>query len=372
MGNIPKTCKAAVLVEYGQPDVIQEVAIPEVEDGGILVKVLMAGICGTDVHQHLGDLSIKAPLPNIQGHETLGEIVKLGNGRVMDVAGEPLKEGDRIMWAHAFCGECYFCKIIRKPYMCLKSSGYGFAPPHLLRGGFAEYEYVIPKTEVVRVPNEVTDEEALGVGCAFRSVVAGFERIQSVGGISIGDTVVIQGSGPMGLYSTVLAAESGASNIIVIGAPAARLEIAKKWGATHVINIEDVKNDADRTKMVQELTCGRGAEVVVECSGYPPAFNEGLDLLMKSGIYLLLGATSTTSINFVPNTILNKQAIIIGNASADIKHFYRALKFIKKNRHKYPFGDMISRKYQLEEINEALENMHKAVDVKAAIDNRNR
>ena len=82
MSDIPKTCKAAVLVEYGRPLEIREVAIPEVESGAILVKVEMAGICGTDVHQQKGELTIKSPLPNIQGHETIGRIVKLGEGRV--------------------------------------------------------------------------------------------------------------------------------------------------------------------------------------------------------------------------------------------------------------------------------------------------
>ena len=139
MGQLPKSCKAAVLVEYNQPFAIREVGLPEVEDGGILVKVRMAGICGTDVHQHEGKLGMRLPLPNLMGHETLGEIVKLGKGRTRDVAGEPLAVGDRIFWAHASCGECYYCKIVRKPFMCEKLTVYGHYPPELLRGGFAEY-----------------------------------------------------------------------------------------------------------------------------------------------------------------------------------------------------------------------------------------
>ena len=82
MSSIPKTCKAAVLEEYGKPLQIREVRIPEIGPGAILVKVEMAGICGTDVHQQKGELTIKSPLPNIQGHETIGRIVKLGDGRV--------------------------------------------------------------------------------------------------------------------------------------------------------------------------------------------------------------------------------------------------------------------------------------------------
>lgn len=372
MSNIPKTCKAMVLVEHGKPDVIQEIEIPEIKSGDILAKVQLAGICGTDVHQNLGDLSIKPPLPNLQGHETLAKIAKMGEGVTTDVAGQTVKVGDRIMWAHQFCGKCYACKILQQPYMCTSSKGYGFAPPQALRGGFAEYVHVTAGTDFVRVPDSVTDEEAIGVGCAFRTVINGYEKLNDHGGIKAGDTVVIQGSGPVGLYATVMAAQSGAIKVIVIGAPADRLELAKKWGATDVINIDEVKDSAERTKMVLEMTNGRGAEVIVECSGYPPAFNEGFDLLARAGIYLIMGQTSTNTIQFMPNIIMSKQAIVIGSGSADIRHFYKALKFIEAYRHKYPFGELISKTYELEDLNDALESMHKGLDIKAAIDCRNR
>ena len=175
--SIPATSRAAVLEEYGQPLRILDVPIPKVGPGEILAKVELAGICGTDVHQSRGTLTIRPPLPNLQGHETIARIVELGAGRTKDVAGEPLRIGDRIMWAHADCGQCYWCKVARDSVLCSSRQGYGFADPSLLRGGFAEYEHVSAATDVVRVPDELSDEEAVGVGCAFRTVVAGFERI---------------------------------------------------------------------------------------------------------------------------------------------------------------------------------------------------
>lgn len=367
MSNVPKTCNAMVLVEYGKPDVLQEVAIPEIKAGDILVRNLLAGICGTDVHQNLGDLSIKAPLPNIQGHETIGAIAKLGEGVTTDVAGTPVAVGDRIMWAHQFCGKCYACKILQQPFMCSSSKGYGFAPPQALRGGFSEYEYVTAGTDFVRVPDGVTDEEAVGVGCAFRTVINGYEKINKHGGINAGDTVVIQGAGPIGLYSTVMAAQSAASKIIVIGAPAERLMLAKEWGATDIINIDEVKDPKDRTQTVMSLTNGIGAQVVVEASGFPPAINEGFDLLAKAGIYLIMGQTSTKTIEFMPNIIMTKQAVVLGSGSADIRHFYKALKFIEAHKHQYSFSKLISKAYKLEDLNDALESMRKGSDIKAVI-----
>jgi len=368
----PKTSKAAVLDEYHTRNTIREVTIPDIDANEILVKVLLAGICGSDVHQREGALSIQTPLPIIQGHEALGRIIKLGGERKTDVAGQPLKENDRIMWSHAYCGKCYFCKVLRKPYMCRNPQLYGYASPEMLCGGFSEYECVLQNAEVVRVPDELTDEEALGVGCAFRTVVNGFEKLQKHGGIATGDCVVIQGAGPVGLYSTVLAAQSGASRIIVIGAPANRLTLAKRWGATDTIDVDAVMEPEARLAMVLELTEGRGAQVAVECAGVPAAFNEGMDLLAKGGIYLVMGQTSTNPVEFSPNKLLAKQAVVLGSSSADITHYYRALKFIQRFRGTYPFAELITNTYKLEEINEALDNMQKGVDIKAAIDNRNR
>jgi len=369
MAEIPRTCKAAVLEEYDKPLQIREVPIPDVEPRGILVKVEMAGICGTDIHQSHGTLTIKPPLPNIQGHETIGRIVKLGEGRTIDVAGERLNVGDRIMWAHADCGECYWCEVAREQVHCAKRQGYGFAPPAALRGGFAEYEYVTPLTKVVKVPNELTEEEAIGVGCAFRSVVAGYERL---GGVRLSENVVIQGAGPIGLYSCLMAAEGGAAGVIVVGAPGGRLELAKKWGATAVIDIEEVADAAARREKILALTNGRGPELVVEASGVPAAFNEGLDMIQKGGRYLVLGQSSAATVPVAPGIITGKGLILVGSVSAAIQHFYKALQFIGNRRTKYPFADIVSHTYRLEQINEAFTDMQSGKAIKPVIDNRRR
>jgi len=369
MTEVPRSCKAAVLEEYGQPLAIREVLVPRLEPGGILVRVEMAGICGTDVHLVRGELSMRPPLPIIPGHETIGQIVALGDGRTCDVGGEPLKVGDRIMWAHADCGQCYWCEVVRQPVLCANRQGYGFAPAETLRGGFAEFEYITPGTKVVRIPDELTDEEAIGVGCAFRSVVAGYEKL---GGIGFQENVVIQGAGPIGLYATVMAREGGAGKVIVVGAPRSRLELAKKWGADHVIDIEEVRDAAERQAQILDLTQGRGPETVIECSGNPQAFNEGLGMLQRGGRYLVLGQTSLAAISVVPNVIVHKGLTVIGHTSGAIPHFYRALQFIRSRRKRYPFADIVTAKYRLEEINEALESMRLGKEIKPVIDNRER
>lgn len=372
MSDIPKKSKAMVLVEYGKPLQMREYPIPEVESRSILVKVEMAGICGSDIHQWHGKMGLKAPLPNIPGHETLGRIVKLGKGRTHDAAGEPLSIGDRIMWAFAVCGECYWCKISRQPFLCLKRTTYGGCNadkyPHLL-GGFAEYEYVTPSTDVVKVPEELTAEEVIGVGCAFRTVVAAYERL---GGVSIQDDVLIQGAGPLGLYSLLLAIEGGARKTIVVGAPKVRLDLAGKWGADHVINIEEISDPSQRKDQILSLTRGRGPDIVVEACGVATAFNEGLEIIRKGGRYLVMGNTSEVTTPITPSTIVLKGLDIIGNMSATISHYYKALKFVKNKRAKYNFADIVTNKYSLEQVNDALAAMEAEKEIKPVIDNRGR
>ena len=365
MTTLPKTCKVAALEVYGEPLQIREVPLPTVEPKGILVKVEMAGICGTDVHSQRGELTIKPPLPTIPGHETIGKIVDLGPGRTIDVAGDPLKPGDRIMWAHIDCGECYGCEIARDSVQCIKRGYYGYFPREALMGGFAEYAYITPATKVVKVPDDLTNEEAVGVGCAFRTVVGGFERF---GGLRFQENVVIQGSGPVGLYATVMAAEAGAGKIIVVGAPANRLALAMKWGATDVINIDEVKDAGERKKQILALTNGRGPEVVVECSGAPIAFNEGLDMIQKGGRYLVMGQTSAHTIPMAPGLITGKGIDIVGASGASIPHYYKALQFIRHKKDKYPFADIVTHRFALKDIMKAYEVMASGEAIKPVID----
>jgi D-arabinose 1-dehydrogenase-like Zn-dependent alcohol dehydrogenase len=363
MVEIPEKSKAAVLVDFGKPLEIRELPIPQVEPRGILVKVEMAGVCGTDIHQWKGDMGKRVQPPLVPGHETVGKIIKLGEGRSCDCAGEPLKEGDRIMWAHVDCGECHSCKVLKQSTLCEHRFGYGYYDS--LTGSFAEYEYVLPKADVVKIPEGLTNEEVVGVCCAFRTAVGAFERLP---GLGMQSTVVVQGVGPVGLYSIVLSKIGGAGKIIAIGAPSVRLNLAKKWGADEVINIEEIPDAAKRNEKILSSTYGRGADLVVEASGVPIAFGEGLDMLRRGGRYLVIGQTSPRGIiKMSPAAIVWKNLEIIGQCGADISHYYKALQIIKNNRQRFSFGDIITHQYSLKDINFAYASMVAGTDIKPAI-----
>jgi len=367
--NIPKTSKAMVLPEYNKPLELQEIEIPELGPGDMLVKVNLASVCGTDCHLAHDELSMHPPTPIIMGHETIGEICYLPDNIKADITGVPVKVGDRIMWSHLFCGSCYSCKVLHEPVMCDRSRGYGFSTAKDLRGGYAEYEIVLAGTDFVRIPDDVTSEEAVGACCAGRTVVNAFDGLARCGGIRQGDTVVVTGVGPVGLFAIVYAAQTGASKVIAVDVSPTRLEFSKKWGATDVVNAKDFKDSAEKVEFIRNLCGGRGADVIFECSGSLFVFAENLDMLAWYGKYVVIGQTSEEAVSIVPNKIQRRSAVVIGSHSGDIRHYIKSLKFIQANKHKYPFGEIISKKYKLEDANQALEDMRAGIALKAALVN---
>ena len=358
-----------VLEEFSKPLVYKDVAVPELKPGDMLCKVAMASVSGTDVHLSRDELSMHPPTPIIMGHETVGEILYLPDEVKTDVAGTPVKVGDRIMWSHFFCGKCYACRVLHEPVLCSASRGYGFSQSHELRGGYAEYEVVLANTDFVRVPDSLTNEEAVGACCAGRTVVCAFDKLYSCGGIRHGDNVLISGAGPVGLYACVMAAQSGAGKVIVTDISPNRLEFAKKWGATDVINSKDFADSKERIQYIRQLCGGRGVDLVIECSGVPSVFSESIQYLANPSKYLVIGQTSDSSVSIVPNDFQKHNCILIGSHSGDIRHYIKCLKFIEANKDKYPFGEIISKKYKLSEANQALEDMRSGLALKAALVN---
>jgi L-iditol 2-dehydrogenase len=224
---------------------------------------------------------------------------------------------------------------------------------------------VVPNADIIKVPADLKNEEVIGVCCAFRTAVAAFERLGSLG---IQSSVVVQGCGPVGLYSTLLAAEGGAAQLIVVGAPTLRLDLAKKWGATEVINIEEMPDAAKRKAAIVALTSGRGPDVVVEASGVPIAFREGMDMVRRGGRYLVIGQSSPDAEqSIIPGLLMLKHLEIIGVGSATIRHYYKAIQFIKNKRTRYDFAAIVTNHYGLNQVNEAVNAMMTGKEIKPVI-----
>jgi threonine dehydrogenase-like Zn-dependent dehydrogenase len=363
-----ESCAAAVLVEYEKPLETRRYPIPEgLAPGEVLVRVEMAGICGTDVHLWLGQLAI--PLPVILGHETVGRVEQIGAGLATDWRGCPVSVGDRITWASSIvCGECYYCRVKRQPTRCLFRKAYGISycaddQPHL-RGGYAEYILLRSGTAIFRIPDSLQPESVLGAGCALTTALHGLERAP----VKLGDVVVIQGTGPVGLAVLALARESGASKVILIGGPEHRLHLARRFGADEVISIEDAKDADARRKLALEYTGTYGADVVIECVGHPSAVAEGFDLCCDGGAYLVLGQYANAGdVAINPHTITRKQLSVVGSWGFEPRHVDQALRLLEGTDWKYRFADEVTHTFPLEHASEALETVRQCRSGKAVL-----
>lgn len=348
--------RAAVMPAFQQPLEIREYPEPaELEPGTALVRVEMAGICGTDVHLWLGQLPIPTPL--ILGHETAGRIERMGEGLEKDWRGEPLRAGDRVCWASSIaCGECYYCRVKIQPTRCLLRKAYGISyncdePPHL-RGGYAEKILLRAGTSIFRIPDSVPTEAVIGAGCALTTAIHGSERAT----IHWGDTVVIQGAGPVGLAALAVAKTAGALKTIVLGGPAHRLGLAREFGADTIIDIETETDLTDRRKHVLEETGGYGADVVIECVGHPEAVNEGLEYCRDGAKYVVLGQYANAgNISFNPHTITRKQLQVIGSWGFEPRHVDRALRLLESTDWKTRFAKQVTHRFPLDKADEALQ-----------------
>ena len=167
--------------------------------------------------------------------------------------------------------------------------------------------------------------------------------------------------------ATALAATAGARRVIVIGAPDDRLAIASRFGATQTISI-DRSDAAARLAAVREATDGRGADVVMEFTGHPAAFAEGLEIVRKGGRYLVVGQLGEGSTEIKPSTIVKKNIRVIGAFSGDARSYWKALTFVSRHIDDIPFGAMISNRYRLDDVNEALARMKRLEEIKPVIE----
>jgi len=345
--------RAAVLREFEQPLEIRSYPDPNAGPGECVIRVEMAGICGTDVHLWLGQLPI--PIPVILGHETVGRIEQLGSGLEKDWRGEPLRVGDRVCWASSIaCGECYYCRLKAQPTRCLTRKAYGISynaeeSPHL-RGGYAEKIHLRAGTALFRIPDSLPTEAVVGAGCALTTAIHGCERCP----VQWGDTVVVQGTGPVGIAALAVAKQSGAARILVTGGPSHRLELAREFGADLVIDIGEA-DAAERKRRVLAETGGHGADVVIECVGHPEAVNEGLEYCRDGARFLVLGQYANAgNISFNPHTITRKQLQVIGSWGFEPRHVDRALRLLEAAHWKMLFARQITHRFPLEQADEAL------------------
>src|SRR5690606_15449971 len=154
------------------------------------------------------------------------------------------------------CRSCRYCRAYRLPSRCVQRRAYGVniacaEPPHLL-GGYSQYQFLYADTAVFKLPDDLPSESVVGAGCASGTAVHGFEKLA----MRWGESVLIQGAGPVGLASVAIAKEAGGRPVIVIGGPRERLERCRRFGADVTIDIDEVREPAARRRIVLDATGG--------------------------------------------------------------------------------------------------------------------
>jgi threonine dehydrogenase-like Zn-dependent dehydrogenase len=359
--------RAAVIPAPNTPVEVREFPEPLLEPGAALLRTAYSEVCGTDVHLLHGQLP-DAPYPLIPGHINVGTLEHLA-GPVTDAFGEPLREGDLVTFldVHETCNQCWYCLVAKATTRCPHRKVYGitYGAEEGLLGGWSELIYLKPGVKIMRLPPGLTPELVIAGGCALPTAFHAVERAQ----VRLADHVVVQGSGPVGLMACALSRLSGAQQVIVIGAPRLRLDLARKLGADHVISIEDTDRE-ERLQAVRDLTGGRGADITVEATGSPQAIPEGMALTRDAGVYAVVGQyTDAGPVEFNPHHDLNRKHLDVrATWGIDASHMYKALQSLARFRDAFPWGEVVSRRYRLDQANEALADVAAGRVVKAVIE----
>lgn len=321
-------------VLYKEQDLrIEECPVPEIGEGEVLVKNKISTTCGTDVKNYKRGYPLLKP-PHPFGHEFSGVIAKTGK----NVKG--FKEGDRVAVHNtAPCNECYFCKM-GQPSMC----------ENLLfnRGAYAEYVKVperIVRQNMFRLEDGISHKTA-SLMEPFSCAVYGIDNCP----VHQGDTVIINGAGPIGLMFARLAVLKGA-RVIITDMMENRLKLAGKLGVYRAVNLTGVE---DTVEYLRSLTEGnRGADIVIEATGLVAVWETSIRMARKGGFVLLFGGTKGGNTLHVDTTLMHySQLTIKGVFHTTPRHVMEALELLKMGV--ISSDDFIQHEYPLEDLEKAL------------------
>ncbi len=365
------SCRAAVLWDVGQGWSVEDVVLRDPGDNQVEIKVMASGLCHTDDHHVTGDFP--ATLPLVGGHEGVGIVTRVGRHVTR------VKEGDHVVSVPmANCGVCRFCNDGRS-YLC-DMNMYAMQPTgpdgihaftargshvaafmHL--GTFSEY-MVAPEIQIVKIDDDIPFDAACLLGCG---VPTGWGSAVNIAKPRTGDTVVVVGTGGVGMAAVQGARASGAANVVAVDPVDFKREQALKLGATHcAASIEDAK------RLVSELTLNVMADSIVITVGVlrGTLFAELHDLLAKGGIICTTSvarhddATIHLPIAYFMLSGKRIAGSVLGNTNPlwDIPRLCDMYR-----RGELKLDEMITRRYSLEDINQGYEDMHAGKNIRGII-----
>lgn len=356
---------AAVMPAPGAPVEVRELPLPELEQDSALLRVEFSEVCGTDVYLQQGRLA-GVPYPIIPGHVSVGVIESI-RGTIRDVEGKPFAEGVRVTFldVHRTCHQCWHCLVAKASTGCPHRKVYGitYGVEDGLTGGWSEYIYLKPGVRVLRM-GEVSSELYMAGGCSLPTALHAVDRAE----IQLAETVLVLGSGPVGLSGIGFSVLSGAGRVLCIGAPDSRLDAARAMGADSALNFMN-HEDGARMDWVLSQTGGRGADVTIECTGAPEAVTQAMRYTRDAGRVVVVGQyTDHGEVSFNPHLDLNKKHLDVrGCWGSDYSHFHRGVQILGRDRAAALWSTMKLERFGLSQANEALQAVADGRVVKALI-----
>jgi len=354
-----------VLEKFNQPLGPKSFPLPKLREGDILVKIEAAGVCGSDVHMWEGR-DPRTRLPVILGHEGAGEILEM-KGKKGDVYGIPLKPGDKVLWSRGVtCGHCYFCKVKMEPSLCPHRFVHGIhtscAEPPYLTGNYAQYLLLDGRSDFFRVEKNTDLASLVPASCSGATVAHAFD----LSGMESGDSVLVQGVGPLGIFAVAFARSLGASQVIVVGGTEGRLEMCQSFGASLLLNRHRLSPEERRTAIL-EATGGRGVDVAFEMAGEPEALKECIHAVRNGGACITAGfgephgKIELDCFQDVGRKNLRLQGVWV----SETRHTHMALQLVYTRLH--DFARLITHRFPLNQANAALRVMRSREAVKAVL-----
>ena len=369
-GAIPKTAHVAMLTSLEHFDV-KEFPIPELGDGDILVKVEGCGVCGTDAHEFKRDpFSL---IPVALGHEGTGEIVAMGKNVKKDSAGKDLHIGDKVVTCMIFKDNPDITMFDLNKQNVGGADVYGLLPDDdvHLNGWFSDYIFIREGSTVFNVSDLDLDSRILIEPCAV--LVHAVERAKTTNILRFNSRVVVQGCGPIGLICIAVLRTMGIENIVAVDGEAKRLEFAKMMGATKTVNFKEHKGIEELAGAVEASFDGHLADFAFQCTGSPVAHSNIYKFIRNGGGlcelgFFINGGDATINPHF---DICSKEITTVGSWVYTLRDYATTFDFLKRAKGiGLPIEKLITHKFPLEEINEALKTNLKMEGLKIAIVNK--
>ena len=354
-GAIPKTAHVAMLTELKKFE-IQEYPIPEIGDDDILVKVEGCGVCGTDAHEYKCDpFSL---IPVVLGHEGTGEIVKMGKNVKLDSAGKPLNVGDKVVTCMIFKDNPDITMFDLNKQNVGGADVYGLLPDDdvHLNGWYSDYMVIRGGSTVFNVSDLDLESRILIEPCAV--LIHAVERAKLTNILRFNSRVVVQGCGPIGLICIAVLRTMGIENIVAVDGNDQRLEFAKRMGATKSVNFMNHKGIDALTDAVKDAFGGYLADFAFQCTGSPVAHSNIYKFIRNGGGlcelgFFINGGDATINPHF---DLCSKEITLVGSWVYTLRDYATTFDFLKRAQAiGLPIKELITHKFGLNEMNEALE-----------------